>query len=196
MSGQRTRPPVILAIDSGDPPSKQAIVRAALARFVHHGIEATSIRDLAEETGYTNPALYKFWQSKDALVLDVFERCYRQLVRHLEGAWTDDAPPLRAFVGRYIDAVEDDLDAVLFVQEQLRSLWPRASTATRRHSLLAAVRRLVPEDARAPKLVVAAIVGTLGQFARQLHFGDLPRPAASFREPLEEILARVVGGAA
>ena len=97
MSGQRTRPPVILAIDSGDPPSKLAIVRAALARFVHHGIEATSIRDLAEETGYTNPALYKFWQSKDALVLDVFERCYRQLVRHLDGAWTDDTPPLRAF---------------------------------------------------------------------------------------------------
>ena len=196
MGSRHVRTPVILAIDSGDPPSKQAIVRAALARFVHHGIEATSIRDLAEETGYTNPALYKFWQSKDALVLDVFERCYRQLVRHLDGAWTDDTPPLRAFVGRYIDAVDDDLDAVLFVQEQLRSLWPRASTATRRHSLLGSVRRLVPEDARAPKLVVAAIVGTLGQFARQLHFGDLPRPAASFREPLEEILARVVGGAA
>ncbi len=185
----------MLSVEPSDPPSKQAIARAALGRFVHQGIEATSIRELAEQTGYTNPALYKFWPSKDALVLDVFERCYRQLVRHLEGAWAEDAPPLRAFVGRYVDAVDDDLDAVLFVQEQLRTLWPRASTATRRHSLLALVRRLVPENAASPKLVVAAIVGTLGQFARQLHFGDLARPAASWREPLEGILARVVGGA-
>ena len=195
MNSPPERLPVILSVDSGDPPSKQAIARAALARFVHQGIEATSIRDLAEETGYTNPALYKFWPSKDALVLDVFERCYRQLVRHLEGAFTEDGPPLRAFVGRYIDAVDDDLDAVLFVQEQLRSLWPRTSAATRRHSLLALVRRLVPEHAAAPKLVVAAVVGTLGQFARQLHFGDLARPAVTWRAPLEQILARVLGGA-
>jgi AcrR family transcriptional regulator len=189
-----TRAPVILSVDPSDPPSKQAIAKAALARFVHHGVEATSIRDLAQETGYTNPALYKFWDGKDALVLDVFERCYRQLVRHLEGAWSDDAPPLRAFVARYVDAVDDDLDAVLFVQEQLRALWPRASAATRRISLLALVRRLVPDDAPAPKLVVAAIVGTLGQFARQLHFGDVKPPASAWREPLEQILARIVGG--
>src|SRR5690349_5782865 len=104
---------VILSVDPEDPPSKQAIAKAALARFVHRGVEATSIRDLADETGYTNPALYKFWDGKDALVLDVFERCYRQLVRHLEGAWSDDAPPLRAFLLRYLAAVDDDLDAVL-----------------------------------------------------------------------------------
>jgi len=186
---------VILSVDPEDPPSKQAIAKAALARFVHRGVEATSIRDLADETGYTNPALYKFWDGKDALVLDVFERCYRQLVGHLEGAWSDDAPPLRAFVARYLAAVDDDLDAVLFVQEQLRAQWPRASAATRRISLLALVRRLVPDDAPAPKLVVAAIVGTLGQFARQLYFGDLRAPASAWREPLEAILARVVGGA-
>jgi AcrR family transcriptional regulator len=186
---------VILSVDPADPPSKQAIAKAALARFVHRGVEATSIRDLADETGYTNPALYKFWDGKDALVLDVFERCYRQLVRHLEGAWSDDAPPLRAFLVRYLAAVDDDLDAVLFVQEQLRAQWPRASAATRRISLLALVKRLVPDDAPAPKLVVAAIVGTLGQFARQLYFGDLRTPASVWREPLESILARVIGGA-
>jgi len=186
---------VILSVDPEDPPSKQAIAKAALARFVHRGVEATSIRDLADETGYTNPALYKFWDGKDALVLDVFERCYRQLVRHLEGAWSDGAPPLRAFVARYVDAVDDDLDAVLYVQDQLRALWPRASAATRKVSLLALVLRLGPDGAPAPKLVVAAIVGTLGQFARQLHFGDLRAPASAWREPLEAILARVVGGA-
>jgi AcrR family transcriptional regulator len=189
-----TRTPVILSVDPSDPPSKQAIAKAALARFVHKGVDGVTIRELAAETGYTNPALYKFWDGKDALVLDVFERCYRQLVRHLEGAWSDDTTPLRAFVARYVDAVDDDLDAVLYVQDQLRALWPRASAATRRISLLGLVRRLVPDGAPAPKLVVAAIVGTLGQFARQLHFGDLRAPASAWREPLEEILARVIGG--
>ena len=188
------RAPVILSVDLSDPPSKQAIAKAALARFVHKGIDGVTIRDLAAETGYTNPALYKFWSSKDALVLDVFERCYRQLVQHLEGAWAHSGPTLPAFVARYTDALDDDLDAVLFVQDQLRALWPRASAATRKISLLALVRRLVPEREPAPKLVAAAIVGTLGQFARQLHFGDLRAPAAAWREPLEQILGRIVGG--
>src|SRR5262245_63084162 len=134
--------PVILSVDPDDPPSKQAVMRAALASFVHRGVEATGVRDLALATGYTNPALYKFFDGKDALVLAVFERCYVQLVRHLHGAWGDDAPPLRAFVRRYLEALADDLDAVLFVQEHLRPLWPRASAATRRRSLLALVKRL------------------------------------------------------
>src|SRR5262249_33027629 len=155
-----------------DPPSKQAIVRAALVRFVREGVEATSVRDVAEDAGYTNPALYKFWRSKDELALAVFERCYGQLVRQLERAWEDGEPLRVAFIRRYLEAVGDDLDAVLFVQEQLRALWPKASAATRRLSLLAVVRRLVRDDEPAPKLVVAAIVGTLGQFARQLYFGD------------------------
>src|SRR5215212_9803651 len=62
-----------------DPPAKCAILRAALKLFSHSGLAATSIRDIADESGYTNPALYKHFESKDELALYLFETCHARV---------------------------------------------------------------------------------------------------------------------
>ncbi len=62
-----------------DPPSKREILRCALSLFVRDGLSETSIRAIARATHYTNPALYKFFPSKEALALHLFERCYAHL---------------------------------------------------------------------------------------------------------------------
>src|SRR4051812_47249332 len=84
MMARAAAPGVFVA--EGDPPSKQAILRAALRLFVVQGVAATSIRTIAREAGYTNPAMFKFFESKDELALYLFERCYDGLYRQVAAA--------------------------------------------------------------------------------------------------------------
>jgi AcrR family transcriptional regulator len=46
-----------------DPPSKRAILNAAFKLFVRDGYDATNIREIGKEAGYSNPALFKFFKS-------------------------------------------------------------------------------------------------------------------------------------
>ena len=62
-----------------DPPAKRQILRAAMTLFSERGLAGTSIRDIARESGYTNPALYKHFASNDELALYLFETCHRRL---------------------------------------------------------------------------------------------------------------------
>ena len=66
-------------IREDDPPAKRQILRAAMKLFSERGLAGSSIRDIAKESGYTNPALYKHFAGKDELALYLFEICHRRL---------------------------------------------------------------------------------------------------------------------
>src|SRR3954452_20769130 len=68
-------------VEPTDPPSKQELLKAALKLFARDGVRESSIRAVAEEAGFTNPVLFKHFESKDALAPFLFERCYLRLVR-------------------------------------------------------------------------------------------------------------------
>ena len=59
-------------VRESDPAAKREILRAALKLFSERGLAATTIRDIANESGYTNPALYKHFAGKDELALYLF----------------------------------------------------------------------------------------------------------------------------
>jgi ketosteroid isomerase-like protein len=88
----------------------------------------------------------------------------------------------------------------LFVHEQLRTYWPKLPLAPRRRSILRMLERLldagvaegrvsVDHDHR---LLVAAMVGVLGQLARAAYFEELPRPTKPLAGELERLLQRVL----
>jgi AcrR family transcriptional regulator len=52
-----------------DAPAKKKILTEALRLFVRDGLCETSIRDIARATGYTNPALFKHFASKERLAV-------------------------------------------------------------------------------------------------------------------------------
>src|SRR5215475_14519877 len=81
--------PVPFYIHDGDPPAKRQILRAALKLFSERGLALTSIRDIADESGYTNPALYRHFASKDELALHLFETCHQHV-------WTSCATALNS----------------------------------------------------------------------------------------------------
>ncbi len=189
-------------ISEGDPPSKQSILRAALKLFVRHGLAGTSIRMIGGEAGYTNPAMFKFFKSKDALALTLFEICYERLYRSIEGAAA--RKPFRDALAGVLDVsltlIEEDLEAFLFVQDSLRELWSRLPASARKRSILRTLRGLfergVREGAvtgyRSPEVPVAAFVGLMAQFARMRYFGEAEGDVDLWRGELSLALTRLL----
>jgi len=168
----------------GEPPSKQQLLRAALQLFVRDGVWETSIRAIAVLAGYTNPALYKFFGSREALALEVFERCYQHVYDTLQASQHPEHTfdtNLSSLLDAYVQLLEQSREAVLFVNDTLRDMWPKVRRATRKHSLLALLGDLVRQGKKEhvvaatlhEGLAVSLITGTLAQVARIVHFGEL-----------------------
>ena len=61
-----------------------AIRRAALRCFARSGVDGSTTRDIAEEMGFTEGALYRHFASKDEIARSVFEECAAKLIDRLE----------------------------------------------------------------------------------------------------------------
>ncbi|HEY6895382.1 MAG TPA: TetR/AcrR family transcriptional regulator, partial [Rhodanobacteraceae bacterium] len=159
--------------------------------------------DIANASGFTNPALFKHFRSKDDLARYLFERCYLELASTVSNAVAGAgtfASKQRAVIDGYLDALDRDANSVLYVQDWLRHFWPQMPTAVRRHSIVADVRRLL-EQGRAEgrvtrdidvDLLTTAWLGTLQQFARFRFFGEFTQPAPKLAGALDALLTRMV----
>ena len=189
-------------LQPADPPSKQRILQAALRLFALKGMHAVTVRNIADAAGYTNPALFKFFATKDDLALYLFERCYLQLFDFLKAAieaCTGFDAQLEAILDVFFSQLERDLDAFLFVQDHLREMWPRVSVGTRKKSILLLIRLVLQQGAEEGvvreanlDLLVAALTGALQQFARMLYFGEFKGRARDWHEELKAITRRMV----
>jgi AcrR family transcriptional regulator len=191
-----------------DAPAKQKILTAALKLFVRDGLGETSVRDIAKVSGYSNPAMFKHFPTKDALAEYLFERCYLELFHLISRAARCEgnfAVRQHAVFAAYMQALQQDQNAVLFVQDNLRHFWPRMPAEVRKHSILGEVRMLLESGRREGAviktidigLLTTAWVGTLQQFARVRYFGDFAepksgQPARAVLAALEALLVRMV----
>jgi TetR/AcrR family transcriptional regulator, repressor of fatR-cypB operon len=176
---------------------------AALDLFVRDGLCETSVRDIAKVSGFSNPALFKHFPSKDALGNYLFERCYLELFHLVARALNSSegfAMRQRAVIDAYMTALDHDRNAVLYVQDNLRHFWPRMPEALRKHSIVGEVRMLL-EAGRREGVVTADIdmglltvawIGTLQQFARARYFGEFKQPPRVIATALEDLLTRIV----
>src|SRR6476659_8810363 len=133
-------------IREGDPPAKREILRAAMQLFRERGLAATTIRDIAKESGYTNPALYKHYAGKEDLALYLFETSHRRLWSRCRAA-IDSAPDfvgkLDRYIGEVLSLIDADPEAIAFLSENARVLWPKAGPAVQRHTMIALARALM-----------------------------------------------------
>ncbi len=185
-----------------DPPSKRMILQTALRLFAKHGVDAITVRRIAQDSGYTNPALFKFFESKESLALHLFECCYLQLFDCLSAAIENAATcekQLDAMLDVFLAQLEQNLDAFLYVQDNLRQLWPRVSGKTRRNSILVLIRSVLGRGIEEGSirntdvnLLVAALTGTLQQFARMLYFREFAEKPSKWRAPLKALIHQMV----
>jgi TetR/AcrR family transcriptional regulator, repressor of fatR-cypB operon len=189
-------------IREDDPPAKRQILRAAMKLLSAHGLAGTSIRDIARESGYTNPALYKHFASKEELALHLFETCHQRLWTKSNSAIVaaksfDDK--LEAYIGEVLELVDEHPDAMAFLSDSARVLWPKAGPAVRRQTMIGLVRSLMslaPQARRGKPAVnldiaAASLQGTLAELARMVQVGAVPGPAMRWKADLIALFRRV-----
>jgi TetR/AcrR family transcriptional regulator, repressor of fatR-cypB operon len=185
-----------------DPPAKRQILRAAIKLFSQRGLDGTSIRDIAKETGYTNPALYKHFAGKEELALHLLETCHRRLWTTCRAAIDTGETfedKLDAYVGQVLALVDAHPDAMAFLSDSARVLWPKAAPAVRRQTMIGLARSLMslaPRPRRARSAVhldiaAASLQGTLAELARMLQVGVVPGPAIRWKADLVALFRRV-----
>lgn len=182
-------------VSENDPPAKRAILQAALRQFSERGLAATSIRAIADESGYTNPALYKHFAGKEELALYLFERCHRWV-------WTKCAAALaggigfegklEGYIGAWLELLDEEPQVIAFLSDSARVLWPLANAATRRKTMIGLARTLVTE---APgvghshgdvdvDVAAASMQGTLAELGRMIQVGVVRGPATRWHRKL------------
>jgi AcrR family transcriptional regulator len=192
-----------VALES-DPASKREILKAALSLFVRHGPSDPTAREIAAQAGYSNPAIFKYFRTKDKLALYLFKQCYVRVTDELNGAIHLGRPfqdNLKALLDAYSRIVEEDLDAFLFTTENWRRFRPSLSPELRERSpgvlLLQVFQNGKAEGVVAQEvdidLLVVGVVGLLSQFARMLYFGEFRGPSRNWIASIERMIIKMCG---
>ena len=166
------------------PNAKPLIESAALRLFVEKGVDGTSIRDVAAGAGVSEGALYRHFDSKDALVWALFADSFTGFARRLD-ALQAAARGTRAKLAAIIGGVMAFYDAepllfrfLLFVQHgQLDKVTPDMPNP------IDAIRNVVRDGitrgdipAMDPELATAMTVGLVLQPATFAAYGRIDGP--------------------
>ncbi|HEU4630491.1 MAG TPA: helix-turn-helix domain-containing protein [Gemmatimonadaceae bacterium] len=196
--------PLPFYVAEGDSPAKREILRAALRLFGERGLAATSIRDIADESGYTNPALYKHFAGKDELALYLFERCHRWVWERCSAALAGAdgfEGKLEAYVAAWLELLDEEPEVLAFLSDSARVLWPRASATLRRKTMIGLARTLAGEAPRVGSphgtvdrdVAAASIEGTLAELGRMIQVGVVAGPARRWQGRLVTLFRQLLG---
>jgi len=186
----------LLAPVEAFPPAKRAILTASLKLFASRGVDGVSVRDIAAATGFSNPALFRHFASKDDLARTLFEACYRRLADALHAA--SALGGLQAWLHAALAEIEAGPEGVHFVLENVRRYWPDLPGDLRGRNLPTLTRGMLEAEQAAGRVgpdldtSMAAIVvlGTLGQIARSAHFREADLRPSAMAETLAMLLLR------
>jgi AcrR family transcriptional regulator len=192
-------------ISEDDSPAKREVLRAAMKLFSERGLAATSIRHIADESGYTNPALYKHFGSKEEMALHLFEACHRRVWSRLNAAVASAATfddKLEAYVGRWLELVDEHPDVIAFLSDSSRVLWPKASRAVKRQTVIGLARSLAQQAPARPRgrgrgainpdVAAASLQGTLAELTRMLQVGVVEGPAVRWQQHVVTLFKRLI----
>lgn len=73
------------------------LLQVAEALFSDHGLEGTSLRAIAKAAGYTAPAIYTYFATKEDLYGEIIARSLDDVLEHIELAVRDCATPAESF---------------------------------------------------------------------------------------------------
>jgi AcrR family transcriptional regulator len=105
------------------PPNRwPALLDAAAAQFAERGYHATSMRDLAAATAMTAGAIYFHVDSKQALLLAVYEEGVQRLLDRVEAAAAGEREPWARLEKAVAAHLESILDASAYARVLIRIL--------------------------------------------------------------------------
>ncbi len=97
---------------------KQRVLRAARVCFLHKGVDATSLRQIASRAKTSVGMVYYYFPTKEELFLGVVEQTYERVLKDLEQALAPDKPVrerLRGVFVRIGNASDDEFEIIQLV---------------------------------------------------------------------------------
>lgn len=193
-------PPFIFESDA---PGKALILREGLRLFATKGLSATSIRDIANATGLSNPALYKHFKTKDELAIVLFERIYRSHFLRLQNEIRkepDFHTKFRAFLKVRLLAYDEQPGATIFATDNLNALWSHMPEDIMGRTIFSVLREIIQlgcsegavDSSSELTMQLALVVGMLENITRQMFFSTLPSPALAQLNEVEHLLCKAL----
>jgi AcrR family transcriptional regulator len=115
---------------------REEILRVALGLFASKGIDGTGLREIAERIGVSQPALYHYFPSKEALVGAVID--WRR----------DDARAKQEAVTRRLEGAKSLRQGLVVISESLLHLWHSPDNEDFHRLILSELTRQGPLAAR------------------------------------------------
>ncbi len=182
--------------------TKEAISRAALQLFVEQGIAETTIRDIAREAGVAEGAMYRHFESKDALAWELFAENFTDLALNLERLAEQHQTArdkIEAMTRQFCAFFDDDpimFSYLLLVQhDHFKKITPEMPSPVRvvREVIEGGMARgEIPE--RDPNLATAMIMGIVLQVATFKIYEGINQSLASLAGTLFDACWRVLTG--
>jgi AcrR family transcriptional regulator len=172
----------------------EKIRRVALALFSEKGVDQTTTRDISLGAGIAEGTIYRHYDSKEALIWDIFLQNYQSLAGRIEEIGlekTSFAEQLRLIVSEFCALFDQDPELfrfLFFVQHgQLQKL--RASHQTPVKSLGRLIERAMTRSEIPQQDANLATAFTMGLIMQPATFKIYDRIDASMADLAEEIFA-------
>lgn len=185
------------------------IIEAARARFAAAGVDATSLRSIAQDAGTSIGMIYYYFPTKDDLFLAVVEDVYGHLLAELEAALGEPSEfeqRVLALYRRIAAASPPEIQVIRLVAREALTSGQRLESVARRFGrghiplvFQAAIGGMRAGELRGdlhPLVLMGAIIalGTVPQIALRVLGGHLPAAAPSSEELTRQLAAVLLDG--
>jgi len=119
---------------SAEPEVRRRLVAAATRLFAERGYEASSVSDIVAAAGVTKGSLYHYFQAKDDLLVEIYNRVLARLLDRLDRLANGPGTPvdrLRAVAVDLVVSTLERLDESVVFARSMHLLAPATGTAVR-----------------------------------------------------------------
>jgi len=166
------------------------LLAAAAKTFAERGYHATSMRDLARASGFSLAGMYHYVESKQALLFQIQDRCFAQVIdgaRDAVAGGSDPEARLRAFIRHHVVFFTSHMDEMKVLAHEEDELTGTMRTQVRRRKkeyvgLLEELLRDVPGTHADPRIAAYALFGMMNWIYTWYHPAGATPPATLAEE--------------
>jgi len=180
--------------------ARPKIERAALKLFIAEGVDAATTREIADEAGVSEGALYRHYKGKDELALALFMETHNRLAEMMQAAFAEPGSledKVRSAVTAYCDLADEDWLLFSFHLASLNKFIPHD---TRRdddpvsvvEKLLGALMDAGEIPKGDPALLAAMALGVVMQAGLNKIYNRLPGPFSQHVEAFTRTIMAIL----
>jgi AcrR family transcriptional regulator len=180
--------------------TRQKIHQEALRLFVEKGVVETTVRNLAQAAGIAEGTLYRHYESKDALVQDLFFSNYKAFARQLtdiQSSHSDFPGMLSATISEFYRFFDDDPLLFRFLMLTQHQVLPMVENDE--DNPVEIIQKMIVDAMQreeiaefSPGLAASLVLGLVLQPAVGLVYGRIPPPLSQYDEAITQACLRVL----